>query len=146
MLFPLKIDLFLREIALLYTNFDYKFSSLWSKVEGHKCKGFATHYEKSSCPASPWMSDSLSDSEGDSLSVDEPSLESSELTRHSSGTNTILWRRRTKVVASGFFSHTTSAIQRSSSGKKWPPQHWDTENKNNIRLFYVPLPLVTWPS
>ena len=35
MLFPLKIDLFLREIALLYTNFDYKFSSLWSKVEGH---------------------------------------------------------------------------------------------------------------
>ena len=38
MLFPLKIDLFLREIALLYTNFDDKFSSLRSKVEGHKSK------------------------------------------------------------------------------------------------------------
>ena len=36
MLFPLKIVPFLREIALLYTNFTYKFSSLWSKVKGHK--------------------------------------------------------------------------------------------------------------
>ena len=32
---PLKIVLILREIALFYTNFTYKFSSLWSKVEGH---------------------------------------------------------------------------------------------------------------
>ena len=36
MLFPLKIDILLREIALFYMNFCYKFSSLWSKVEGHK--------------------------------------------------------------------------------------------------------------
>ena len=35
MLFPLKIALFLRETALFYTNFNHKFSSLWSKVEGH---------------------------------------------------------------------------------------------------------------
>ena len=33
---PLKIVLILREIALFYTNFTYKFSSSWSKVEGHK--------------------------------------------------------------------------------------------------------------
>ena len=36
MLFPLRIDQFLREIALFYTNFFYKFFNLWSKVEGHK--------------------------------------------------------------------------------------------------------------
>ena len=42
MLFPLKIVLFLREIALFYTNFNYKFSSLWSKVEGHKTKQVRT--------------------------------------------------------------------------------------------------------
>ena len=34
MLFPLKIAPFEWEIALFYTNFDYKFSNLWSKVEG----------------------------------------------------------------------------------------------------------------
>ena len=33
--FPIQIVLILREIALFYTNFAYKFSSLWSKVEGH---------------------------------------------------------------------------------------------------------------
>ena len=35
MLFPLRIDPFLREIALFYTNFNYKLSSLWSKVENY---------------------------------------------------------------------------------------------------------------
>ena len=41
MLFPLKLALFLREIALFYTNSIYKFSYLWSKVEGHKINGTA---------------------------------------------------------------------------------------------------------
>ena len=41
MLFPLKLALFLREIALFYTNSIYKFSNLWSKVEGHKINGAA---------------------------------------------------------------------------------------------------------
>ena len=89
------------------------------------------------------MSDSLSDSEGDSLSVDEPSLESSELTRHSSGTNTILWRR-TKVVASGFFAvfSPTQLLQfREVQAEKNGHRSTDTENKNekaNIRLLCVP--------
>ena len=42
MLFPLKTALFLREIALFYTNFDYKFSNLWSKVEDHLIDIFLT--------------------------------------------------------------------------------------------------------
>ena len=85
------------------------------------------------------MSDSLSDSEGDSLSVDEPSLESSELTRHSSGTNTILWRR-TKFVASGFFvvfSPTQLLQFREVQAEKNGHRSTDTESKNekaNIRL------------
>jgi len=39
MLFPLKMALFLREIASFYTNFNYKFYNLWSKVEEHKTWG-----------------------------------------------------------------------------------------------------------
>ena len=35
-LFPLKIVLFLREIALFYTNSNYKLYHLWSTFEGHK--------------------------------------------------------------------------------------------------------------
>ena len=38
MLFPLKMALFLREIALFYTKFDYKLYNLWSKVVGHNSK------------------------------------------------------------------------------------------------------------
>ena len=40
MLIPIKIALFLRETALFYTNFNHKFSSLWSKVKGHKWRSF----------------------------------------------------------------------------------------------------------
>ena len=36
MLFTLKIALCLREIALFYTNSNYKFSHFWSTFEGHK--------------------------------------------------------------------------------------------------------------
>ena len=43
MLFPFKIAPFLWEIALFYTNFDYKFSNLWRKVDGHKVWELLSH-------------------------------------------------------------------------------------------------------
>ena len=45
MLFPLKIALFLWEIALIDTNFNYKFSYLWSKVEGHNIENTPNQLE-----------------------------------------------------------------------------------------------------
>ena len=41
MLFRLKIVPSLREMVLFYTNFNYKFSYLWSRVEGHKTTQYA---------------------------------------------------------------------------------------------------------
>ena len=43
MLFPFKIAQFLREIALFHTNFNYKFSNLWSKFEGI-CTAFLPNF------------------------------------------------------------------------------------------------------
>ena len=61
---------------------------LWlAKIKNYK----KSYQEKSSGPS--WISESLRDSDSDSRSVVEPSLESSDGTRHSSGTNTILKNR-----------------------------------------------------